>query len=300
MVSGSASSGQTNDLTASLSISTAGEFRPVSAVPTRRESRILLVALLAAIFLHASAILGVLVEWPDTGRPIERHDIPVELIFESPPKVEEAPQDMPPPIERESGGDSSLTQGRPADTAPEPTGPPEAAAAQPADTPSPLPELAPTDRMADFALPLKKPEPPSPPVPPKQAETLPAPPPPASPSQTPKAPPPREPSRLRLAGQGGGDAYLNQIKSMIEKQRSYPDVANPMRLSGVAVFEILLSRDGQIVSLFLRRSTGAGPLDEEGRKIVRRAAPFPPVPLDIRSNVRGNLVALTLDLPIHP
>ncbi len=87
---------------------------------------------------------------------------------------------------------------------------------------------------------------------------------------------------------------------MIEKQRSYPDIANPMRLSGTAIFEIRLGRDGQIANLILLRSTGAGPLDEEARKIVRRAGPFPPVPPDIRSNLPGNLLGLRLDLPIHP
>jgi protein TonB len=298
MVSGPASSGKKNDLTISLSIPIAGDFRPVSATSTRREARILLIALLAAILLHASAILSVLVEWPDFGRPIERRDIPVELVFEPPPKIEE-PRDIAPPPERESGGDPNLAQGRPADVAPTPAAPPEPSPAKPADAPSPLPEPAPTDQLADIAPPLKKPEPPSPPAPPKPTVAPPSPPQPAPPAQTAKAAP-RQPSRLAMIGQGGGDVYLNQLHDMIEKQRSYPDIANPMRLSGVAIFEIRLSRDGQIANLILMRSTGAGPLDQEAGRIVRRAAPFPPVPPDIRSNLPGNLVGLRLDLPMHP
>jgi TonB family protein len=298
MVSGPASSGSKNDLTISLSVPIAGDFRPVSATSTGRETRILLIALLAAILLHASAIFSVLVEWPDFGRAIERRDIPVELVFEPPPQIEE-PRDIPPPPERESGGDPNLAQGRPADVAPAPTAPPKPSPAKPAEAPSPLPEPAPTDRLADFAPPLKKPEPPSPPAPPKQTEAAAAAPQPAPPAQTAKAPP-RQPSRLSVIGQGGGDVYLNQLHDMIEKQRSYPDIANPMRLSGVAIFEIRLSRDGQIANLILLRSTGAGPLDQEAGRIVRRAAPFPPVPPDIRSNLPGNLLGLRLDLPMHP
>ena len=297
MASGPASSGSKNDLTLSLSISTAGDSRPVSVVPAAREARLVLIALLAAILLHASAILSVLIEWPDTGQPIERRDIPVDLIFDTPAKVAE-PQESPRSIERESGGDPGLAPGRPADAASAPATPPEASAATSAEAPSPLP--APAENLtAEFAPPLKKPAPPALPTPPKQAEAPPAPPQPAPPAPAAKSVP-RPPSRLTMMGQGGGDVYLNQIRDMIEKQRSYPDIANPMALSGIAVFEIRLNRDGQIVSLILVRSTGAGPLDEEGRRIVRRAGPFPPVPVDIRSNLPGNLLGMRLDLPIHP
>ncbi len=301
MASGPANSDSTNDLTISLSISTSGEFRPASAMSAWNETRVLVIALLAALFLHASAILSVLVEWPDTGRAIDPREIPVELVFEPPPKADPSRETPPPPMdERESGDDPNLARGRPAEIAPEAAAPPESAAAQPTRAPSPLTEPEPANVIAEFAPPLKKPTPPAPPVPPKPVEVQPAPQQPTPPGQTTQAPTPREPSRLRLVGQGGGDVYLNQIKQMIEQQRSYPDIGNPMRLSGVAIFDILLNRDGQIVSLFLRRSTGAGPLDEEGRKIVRRAGPFPPVPPDIRSNVQGDLVGLSLDLPIHP
>jgi len=268
-------------------------------MPPGREARIVLIALLAAIFLHVSAILSVLVEWPDMGRPIERLEIPVELVFETPPKAEES-RETPPPDERESGGDPNLARGRPAEIAPQAAAPPESPAAKPAETPSPLAEPAPPDPVAEFAPPLKKPAPPSPPIPPKPAEAPPAPAQqPTPPAQTTQAAP-RQPSRLSMIGQGGGDVYLNQLHDLIEKQRSYPDIANPMRLSGVAVFELRLNRDGEIVSVILLRSTGAGPLDQEGVKIVRRSGPFPPVPVDIRSNLPGNMLGIRLDLPIHP
>jgi protein TonB len=298
MASGSASSGPKNDLTTRLSISTAGEFRPLAAMPTRREARLILIALCAASLLHASAILGVLIDWPDSGRPIERRDIPVDLVFEPPPEIEEKMESAP-IDERESGGDPNLQPGRPADLAPHAEAPSETSVAKPAEALGPLPEPAPVNPMADFAPPMKKPDPPAPPDPPKPAETVPALPQPAPPVQTAKAEP-RKPSRLSMIGQGGGDVYLNQLHDLIEAQRSYPDIGNPMRLSGVAIFELRLTRDGQLANVILLRSTGAGPLDEEGRKIIRRAAPFPPVPLEIRSNLPGNLLGLRLDLPIHP
>ena len=228
----------------------------------------------AALVLHALAILLALVEWPDMGRAIER-EIPVELVFERPD--DRASRDLPPPDVRESGGDPSLAQGRPADAAQKPASP-EAL------------------QLADVAPPLRKPAPPGSPAPAKQADA-PPPPPKPMPETVPATQAPRlQPSLLALVGQGGGDAYLNQIHALIEKQRSYPDIGNPMRLSGVALYEIRITRDGQIVNVILLRSTGAGPLDLEGQKIVRRAGPFPPVPPDIP----GPMVFLRLQLPIHP
>jgi protein TonB len=302
MVSGSASNGRRDparshdrDLAIGYSSVAVFDFRPAALASYGREGRILAFALLLAILLHASAIVSILFEWPGIAdRPVPR-EIPVDLVLEMPQAVEEVKEAPPPPVfERESGGDPNLAQGRVADIGPK-QAPPESSAARPEASASALSEPLLESLTAEFAPPQRKPAPPAPPVPPKPVEAPAVAPQQAPPAQTAKSEQ-RPPSRLSLIGQGGGDTYLNQIRDMIEKQRSYPEVGNPMQLSGTAIYELRLNRNGEIVSVILLRSTGAGPLDLEGQRIVRRAGPFPPVP----ANIAGDPVSLRLDLPIHP
>jgi len=294
MASGSASNRQASDLALGPSVADTGGFRSYSVMRARQENRVLLVGLLLAILLHAIAILSVLIEWPDSGRLIEPREIPVDLIFEEPPKAEEEQPPVPPPPlrERESGDDSSLAPGQAAEVAPQPTAP-EPAPAPSTEAATPAPEPLDEGKTGEFDVPLRKPTPPPPPLPPKPAET-----PPAPRTAAPSAPTlqQRQPSRLSIMGQGGGDSYLNRLRDLIEKQRSYPVIGNPMHLTGTAIYELRINRAGQIVSIVLLRSSGAGTLDEEGYKMVRRAAPFPPVPTDIP----GTVLPLRLNLPIYP
>lgn len=302
MVSGSENNGRSDpalsrdrDLTIGYSSVALSDFRPAALASYRREGRVIAFALLLAVLLHAGAILSVLFEWPNTAnRPLPT-EIPVDLVLELPPSVDEAKETPPPPLlERESGGDPNLAQGRVAETGPR-QAPPEPTAAKPEVSAPSLAAPAPEAKVAEFAPPLRKPAPPAPEVPPKPVEAPTVAPQQAPPAQTAKTEQ-RLPSRLSLIGQGGGDTYLNQIRDMIEKHRSYPDVGNPMQLSGIAIYELKINRNGEIISVILLRSTGVGPLDLEGQRIVRRAGPFPPVP----ANIPGDPISLRLDLPIHP
>ena len=97
-------------------------------------------------------------------------------------------------------------------------------------------------------------------------------------------------------GQGGGDRYLNLIRDRILSKRDYPAVANPLQLSGVALFELVLDRTGSLLSLRLVRTSGVGTLDDVGSDMIRRAAPFPPVP----DYIAGQQVRLSLTLALGP
>ena len=270
MASGPASNGAT----ISLSITVAGEFRPASPARTRTEKIVLLVALLLAILLHATAIVGVLVEWPQFNRPEPPREIPVELVMEPPPPEPAVREPQPPPPQRLQSGDES-------GTAPARQQPTTAEAPIPAPTEKPALDSLPTmpSEFGDIPPPTPKPAAPKPLVAP-------------TPPAIAKAPP----SNNLTDGDGGGDPYLNAIKAKIMTFWYYPAVAGPLQLSGDANYEIVMARSGQVQAVRLLRSTGIGTLDDIGFTMIRRASPFAPVP----DYFPDDPVRLVLSLHIGP
>jgi protein TonB len=247
------------------------------------DSRRLAVAVAIATLLHAGAVAIAVVEWPTIQRPTPTEPSIVVELFEAPepneaeiPAAEDEPRPEPQPV-RQSGGDPDLAPGAAAPTEPDPAE--RAPLSEAAESATPAPEEIPPEELA-AAVPARKPLPPLKPAPTK---TPPA-------AITPPTPP------GDTAGTGGGDRYLNQIRDEILSQRDYPAVANPMQLAGTAVYEMMIDRSGKLLGLRLARSSGVGTLDEVGIGMIRRAAPFAPVPADIR----GERVVLTLTLYLGP
>jgi protein TonB len=58
---------------------------------------------------------------------------------------------------------------------------------------------------------------------------------------------------------------------------------------------MLLDRSGALRGLTTRRSSGTGVLDEAGAIMIRRAAPFPPLPPDWPGTV-----LITVAIPLYP
>jgi len=73
-------------------------------------------------------------------------------------------------------------------------------------------------------------------------------------------------------------AYLVSLRARIEKQRRYPADARRRGLEGVATAAITIAADGSLASLTLTRSSGSFSLDRMAKRMVTRAAPFPPPP----------------------
>lgn len=235
-----------------------------------------------AIVLHAGAVAVAVVEWPAMQSQAPTEPSMVVELFEAPdteeaeiPPAQDEPPAEPQPL-RQSGDDPDLAPGAAAAEPPEPAAPPNPVEA-PA-SPTPAPDATPPEELAS-ALPTRKPAPPQQPAPQKASPAAVAP---TTPGETP--------------GQGGGDRYLNQIRDEILSQRDYPAVADPMQLSGTAIFEMMIDRSGKLLGLRLARSSGVGTLDQVGAGMIRRAAPFPPVPADIR----GERIVLTLTLYVGP
>jgi protein TonB len=129
----------------------------------------------------------------------------------------------------------------------------------------------------------------------------------ASPGPTPaptapvKAPPARKRAeKAKPAAPGervtSGDPYLNALADKMRRHYSYPDLARPLGLEGIAVYVVRIDRSGRLLSLNIIRSAGAEMLDEAGAKIIRDTAPFPPPP----ATLPGDVITIFIDLPITP
>jgi protein TonB len=243
-----------------------------------RES--LIAAIAAAVLLHAFVFLLFFVELPKKGSSPEPPAIPVELVMLPPPKPEVLPTPqlpLPQPPKRESGGDPDRAAGQAPDVAPEREAVPE-----PLEAPQPV-------------------KPPPPPTPPATAATPAAPPPPkqkptvAALPRTHSPPAPLH-NDSALTGEGGGDRYLNAMRDRVMSNLVYPNAARSLRLYGVAIYDVLLDRQGRLVEVEIRSSSGEGILDTAGINAIRHGAPFGPVPAD----VPGERIGVEIRLPMEP
>ena len=76
-------------------------------------------------------------------------------------------------------------------------------------------------------------------------------------------------------------SYQAQVQAHLQRFRTYPETARSRGITGVATVHFVLGRNGQVLSASLLRSSGASVLDEAALDIVRRASPFPPIPVGL-------------------
>jgi periplasmic protein TonB len=243
----------------------------VRATRWRDEDRWLLpAAALSAVVLHIALVGAALEQWPDQkGPPIERVLV-ADLVVEPPTQPPEAPSTQPaeagpepaapqPTDLRQSGGDPDLASG--------------SAELEPKPQASAPPELT--------FDPVQGPQP----------ELVAAPPAPAPSQQPPSEVTASIPSYYPTDGKGGGDRYLNEVRDMILEQRNYA-----LRRSGTAHYQILIDRFGNLLSAKLLFTSGVGVVDVVGMGMIRNAAPFPPVPKDMK----GDQISLSIRLSLGP
>ncbi len=77
-------------------------------------------------------------------------------------------------------------------------------------------------------------------------------------------------------------AYMSAWVARIERigNLNYPDEARRQQLHGQLVLTVALSRDGSVKGIDVIQPSGHKLLDESAIRIVRLAAPFPPIPLE--------------------
>jgi periplasmic protein TonB len=80
------------------------------------------------------------------------------------------------------------------------------------------------------------------------------------------------------------EVYMKLVSTELEKYQHYPDMARRFRDEGRAVARLMFAKDGQLLDVILIESTGNDRLDRAVIENIRRAAPFPPFPPEIRAS----------------
>lgn len=86
--------------------------------------------------------------------------------------------------------------------------------------------------------------------------------------------------------------YLGRILAKLERAKRYPAGAKAMRAEGTVVVRFAIDRRGRLLACRIEVSSGFPDLDAEVASLVRRSAPFPPLP------DRLNRDSLELTVPI--
>jgi protein TonB len=236
-----------------------------------------------SLILHLLPLL-VLIDWP-ISPPAETAPIPVQLVFEPPPKATPAPPvpqpkpAPPPPRGRLASEDLGEPEAKQVD---KPKGDPPAAE-KPAKTETPPAETNPPEKPQQTAALAPPPLPPAKPDAPKP-DPVPKP----APKPTPAAhrvPKPVEdpanmaPRRGRFPGPAATrDEYLAYMHSLIRQHYNLLPQAMLGDRRGMTVIEFVVLDDGKIALLKIRRSSGWPDIDNRVAEMVAAVGHFPPLP----------------------
>lgn len=241
--------------------------------------------------MHALVFAAIIYEFPNTTRFETPPAVPVELVsLPPPPPVEEEQQqeapepepepepeeqaepEMPEPKVRQSGATDNtelpageLPETQVSEEVPEPAKPEESPqevekVAEPAPEVPELPESetgtepkAPEQAQAFAGVPELN-------LPPAYELPMPT----------------RGMSGISGGPGGGGDPYLNALRDKIIAHIVYPPGSESRR--GVARYQAIITRNGQLAHVELVKSSGHRDLDQVGLRAIRTAAPFKRLP----------------------
>ena len=66
---------------------------------------------------------------------------------------------------------------------------------------------------------------------------------------------------------------------------NYPEEARRRRISGTVMLDVAVRHDGSVADISVRKSSGITLLDDAAVRSVHLAAPYDPLPAEIRSEV---------------
>jgi len=87
--------------------------------------------------------------------------------------------------------------------------------------------------------------------------------------------------------------YLSAVLARLQLAKRFPEKARARGDEGRAVVRLSIHRNGALGQSRIARSSGSALLDQAALDTVRRAAPFPPLPVEIVG------AALVLNAPIN-
>jgi protein TonB len=98
-------------------------------------------------------------------------------------------------------------------------------------------------------------------------------------------------------GSASLSSYQAKLAAHLRRFRIYPAEAEARGLTGVAMVSFTVRRDGGLAAVRLTRGSGYAVLDDAALAMVRRAAPFPPMPETISSSTLSIAVPVSFDRP---
>ena len=100
-------------------------------------------------------------------------------------------------------------------------------------------------------------------------------------------------SEVAAASKSERFAYLEGIRSRLARYKKYPRQARRRHLEGSALLAFVVDREGRVIEHRIERSAGHRLLDSEARRLIERAAPFPPIPAKL------NLPRMLIRVPVE-
>ncbi len=195
----------------------------------------------------------------ETGELTARPDEP-------PPALEPPPEEPPPPVVEPPP--------------PEEEQPPEE---EPEGPPPPDPATVPTPRAKPERTAVAEAPAPKPAGPPPSA--------PSAPSSAPRRGGAGGGGAAQTAGKAAESAYRAKVAAQLARKKFYPSAARRDRLTGRSTVRFTLNASGRVTAAKVVRSAGSRVLDQAALEMVRRAAPYPPIP-------KGLGTTITIQAPI--
>lgn len=247
-----------------------------------------------ALVLHAATAAALW--WISPLRPYIPTDEAIEVTIERGGAAPEEATKAAPPAEQPPQ-QQTLAMPQPSPQAPPAPDPPPEPPRPPVEQAVPPPEPAvPPPTAMDFP----KPAPPPPPPPQPQAQP-PRPPPPRPPTDNqataPQPSPLHNPADVLIGPGGGGQTeYFTKLARRLAQYRYYPKSSRDAHEEGRVVMRIVIARDGRLLDARIERSSGFPAIDAAELETIRRAAPFPPLPLNIPGERTTFLVPVNYEL----
>ena len=271
-------------------------------------------AIVLALVLHGATAAALW--WVSPLRPVSMTEEPIQIVLDAPPPSSDAQETAQ--VASQPAPETQPQEAKPQETPQQALAPPEPPLPEP---PKPEPPAPPAPKIEEMlpppeptpppsAMDFPKPAPPPRPTPPPPRPTPPQRPTPAQPMPTPQAPPgasqaapapPMPPSNSAdfLLGQTKTrDTYLNRLARHISQFRFYPQSSRSRNEEGRVRMRVTVARDGHLLDVKVDKSSGYPAIDAAELEAIRKAAPFPPLPLDIPGESVVFILPVTYELTL--
>jgi protein TonB len=104
--------------------------------------------------------------------------------------------------------------------------------------------------------------------------------------------PTRNSAEFLLGQTTSRDNYFNRLARHISQFRTYSG-----NVHGRVVMRVTVARDGHLIDVRVDKSSGHTEIDTAETRTIRRASPFPPLPVDVPGDPVVFILPVTYRLP---